>query len=376
MSPATLYNKEPPTESTTVEIEKKDKKPHDDKSKRRDPDGWYIPKLEFNAQDLDCAGCCKFFDTVSCHSLIRDAILGVVKRLYVTPDKQPTYQKSICLFIRPMGGVAYTAGEKNKQIHFSTDYINSIDEKRLEDEILGVIRHEMVHAWQYNANDTAPVGLIEGIADWVRLKDGFIPPHWKRGGSCWDDGYQNTAYFLDWLEDSYGAGTVVWINEQMKEKDYSDKMWIELSGGKSVEELWKMYTDVYGISNESKTKDSEGKEKEVVVGTVAAATEGLDAEKKAAAASVDVDGTVPAMDVKPIPVYHAAPPPDRAKIIAELETESKGIESSIAPTLDTESSYDPFPFRGEAALAEIFAERLKNLTFDGTKDGKRFVKVC
>jgi len=43
-----------------------------------------------------------------------------------------------------MGGVAYTVGEKNKQIHFSTNYIDSIDEKRLKDEILGVIRHEMV----------------------------------------------------------------------------------------------------------------------------------------------------------------------------------------------------------------------------------------
>jgi len=89
MSPATLYNKEPPTASILVETEKKHK-PEDNENKRRDSDGWFIPKLEFNAQDLDRSGCCKFMDTVNCHSLIRDAILGVVKRLYVTPDKQPT----------------------------------------------------------------------------------------------------------------------------------------------------------------------------------------------------------------------------------------------------------------------------------------------
>ena len=46
-----------------------------------------------------------------------------------------------------------------------------------------------VHVWQYNGNNTAPGGLIEGIADWVRLKDGFIPPHWSRGGDSWDDGF-------------------------------------------------------------------------------------------------------------------------------------------------------------------------------------------
>jgi len=174
------------------------------------------------------------------------------------------------------------------------------------------------------------------------------------------------------------VGTIVWINEQLKDKDYSDEMWVELSGGKSVEELWKTYTDSYGINDKSKPQDSKGKAKEVVVETVLAATKGLDAEEKATAvaAAADINETVPAMNVKPITVYNAALPPDRAKIIADLETESKAIESSLAPTIDTESSYDPFPFRGEAALAEIFAERLKNLTFDGTKDGKRFVKVC
>lgn len=40
--------------------------------------------------------------------------------------------------------------------------------------------HEMVHCWQRNAHGTAPGGLIEGIADWVRLKAGLVPPHWKR----------------------------------------------------------------------------------------------------------------------------------------------------------------------------------------------------
>jgi hypothetical protein len=92
-----------------------------------------------------------------------------------------------------MGGVAYTTGASIdpahiKEIHFSTDYISGIPEERVASEILGVMRHEMVHVWQYDAQGTTPGGLIEGIADWVRLRHDLAPPHWTRGGTNWDDG--------------------------------------------------------------------------------------------------------------------------------------------------------------------------------------------
>lgn len=46
-----------------------------------------------------------------------------------------------------------------------------------------------VHCWQYNGKRTCPGGLVEGIADFVRLRDGLSPPHWKKGGTNWDEGY-------------------------------------------------------------------------------------------------------------------------------------------------------------------------------------------
>ena len=46
-----------------------------------------------------------------------------------------------------------------------------------------------MHCWQYNGLGTCPGGLIEGIADYVRLKDDLAPPHWTRGGKHWDEGY-------------------------------------------------------------------------------------------------------------------------------------------------------------------------------------------
>ena len=55
-----------------------------------------------------------------------------------------------------------------------------------------------VHTWQWNGNgQSTPGGLIEGIADYVRLKAGYAPSHWVKPGQGdrWDQGYDVTALF-------------------------------------------------------------------------------------------------------------------------------------------------------------------------------------
>ena len=161
-----------------------------------------------------------------------------------------------------MDGVAYTHGSHtSKEIHFSLDHIKNVKD-RAKDEIDGVLTHEVVHCFQCNAKGTAPGGLIEGIAggspfllrkkwivklfetlnaDYVRLHANLKPPHWKpTGGDKWDAGYQTTAYFLDWIEERYGEGTIRELNEGMKEREWSDEIFKEATGRK-VDKLWKMY---------------------------------------------------------------------------------------------------------------------------------------
>jgi hypothetical protein len=78
----------------------------------------------------------------------------------------------------------------------------------------------------------------------------------------------------------------------------------------------------------------------------------------------------------PVPVYNAAPPPpehDRNTVVI-VNQETEGVESLASSPHDFSSEYDPFPFRGEAAMVDIWATRLKNMRFDGSRDGKRFVK--
>lgn len=162
-----------------------------------------------------------------------------------------------------MGGVAYTMGSDldgdHKEIHFSLDYINGIPSARQKDEVQGVLVHEMVHCWQWNAVGTAPGGLIEGIADFVRLKADLSPPHWKKeGGGQWDAGYQHTGYFLEWIERSYGDGSVRKINHALKDKQYEEDDFWEQLFGKKISLLWKEYEGSLDEEQES-TDETEKK---------------------------------------------------------------------------------------------------------------------
>lgn len=146
-----------------------------------------------------------------------------------------------------MDGVAYTTGtdldSDHKEIHFALNYINGIQPaERLTAEITGVLTHELVHCYQWNAHGSCPGGLIEGIADWVRLRCDLSPPHWKREiGGDWDRGYQHTAYFLEYLETRFGEGTVRKVNEKLRKQNYHAKpFWTELLG-RPVEQLYEDY---------------------------------------------------------------------------------------------------------------------------------------
>jgi hypothetical protein len=139
------------------------------------------------------------------------------------------------------GGVAHTFGSSTeKNIHFSLEHIvNSAS--RARHEILGVLTHEIVHCLQYDGLGKCPGGLIEGMADYVRLRASLGPPHWRpnKRGDKWDAGYERTGYFLNWIERTRGEGTVMQINGAMKGRAYSPSIF--LVTGKTVDVLWEQY---------------------------------------------------------------------------------------------------------------------------------------
>ncbi|EJD45775.1 plant basic secretory protein [Auricularia subglabra TFB-10046 SS5] len=204
---------------------------------------WPVPPLHFKVQDMDSAGAKKFFRSVNAAEALHAAVLDVFVWLY-TRESVPRHVRSVTLILRAMDGVAYTTGSEldndHKEIHFSLSYISGIPEERAENEIKGVLTHEMVHCFQFNGKGTCPGGLIEGVADYVRLRAGYVPPHWHRGGERWDEGYQNTGYFLDFIERKYGSGSVRALNESLRDAVYDAGVFKTLTGH-PVDKLWKRY---------------------------------------------------------------------------------------------------------------------------------------
>ncbi|GLJ24744.1 hypothetical protein SUGI_0473020 [Cryptomeria japonica] len=115
----------------------------------------------------------------------------------------------VTLIVESMDGVAYTSAD---EIHLSADYVGNYGGD-VKAEIRGVLYHEMTHVWQWNGQGKAPSGLIEGIADYVRLTAGLAPSHWVKPGSGnkWDQGYDVTALFLQYC-DSISSEFVANIN--------------------------------------------------------------------------------------------------------------------------------------------------------------------
>jgi hypothetical protein len=160
-----------------------------------------------------------------------------------------------------MEQLAYTSGSNtHKEIHFSLDWINR-NSHRAKDEIMGVLTHEVVHCYQYDARGTCPGGLIEGMAgarkrlhplwlilttytDFVRLHASLSPPHWKRtlpdDTQSWDAGYEKTAYFLDWIDTRYGPGAIRALNATLRDQKYRRRIFRELTG-RPLRKLWALY---------------------------------------------------------------------------------------------------------------------------------------
>ncbi|CAL5377435.1 unnamed protein product [Camellia sinensis] len=104
----------------------------------------------------------------------------------------------------------------------------------------------MTHVWQWDRSPqtVAPGGLIEGVADFVRLKAGYAPSHWVKPGqgNQWDQGYNVIARFLDYC-DSIRNGFVAELNKKIR-NGYSADYLVELLG-KTVDQLWSDHKTKY-----------------------------------------------------------------------------------------------------------------------------------
>ncbi|KAL6641234.1 hypothetical protein ACP70R_019415 [Stipagrostis hirtigluma subsp. patula] len=153
-------------------------------------------------------------------------------------DRKPV--DAVTLVVEETTGVAFTS---DNGIHLNSLYVgNYSGDARAE--VTGVLYHEATHVWQWDGHGQANGGLIEGVADFVRLKAGYAPAHWVKPGEGdkWDHGYDVTARFLDYC-DSLKPGFVALLNAKMKD-GYTDDFFAQILG-KSVQQLWQDYKAKY-----------------------------------------------------------------------------------------------------------------------------------
>lgn len=177
-----------------------------------------------------------------------DKIIRVFTAMYPDPVHMMSPVDSVLIHIRNFKGVAHTVdGSRrgSKIIHISSDYISSIPTERRMKELDGVACHEMVHVFQYDGGHTVPHGLIEGIADFYRMRIGLGAQHWKPTiADKWDAGYEKTAYFLNWV-DSQFPGAINQINLHFKNNKWFDEDPFERYTGQTVNTLYQRYTSAH-----------------------------------------------------------------------------------------------------------------------------------
>jgi hypothetical protein len=79
----------------------------------------------------------------------------------------------------------------------------------------------------------------------VRLNAHLAPPHWERKpGAKWDDGYEKTGFFLQFLEDTHGSGAVRALNGALRTAEWQEAVFVRLTGG-TLEQLWQMYCEQF-----------------------------------------------------------------------------------------------------------------------------------
>ncbi|WMN62098.1 basic secretory family protein (plasmid) [Pseudoalteromonas xiamenensis] len=167
----------------------------------------------------------------------------VARLLYLDVNAAPSLPV-LTIALKEMKGVAYKDGDFNSaSIFVSREYLENFQNKngqqKAYDELIGILFHEIAHAYQYDDRNYEEIGpIIEGIADLVRLKAGYISQSVQKVGGHYDSGYKTTAFYLHWLESNNKEDYLVKINESLS--PYDDVKW-----------SWPYFAKRFGVSLEA-----------------------------------------------------------------------------------------------------------------------------
>jgi hypothetical protein len=168
----------------------------------------------------------------------------------VYPELAKTYNKKTAKQVTFVIDTAYkgVAETDNGKVTISSKWMH------LHPEDIDVITHEVMHIVQDYGKSNGPGWLTEGIADYARFKFGVNNPAAKwalpvyKPTQKYTDAYRVTARFLEWLEETTKPGIVKELDSQLRQHTFTDDTWKQQTG-KTLDELWKSYTENPAIKN-------------------------------------------------------------------------------------------------------------------------------
>lgn len=162
----------------------------------------------------------------------------------VYPKLAKEYNKSALKTVAFVVDTAYkgVAATSNGRIVYNPNWF------KLHPEDIDVVTHEGMHVVQDYKRSVGPGWLTEGIADYVRYKFGvnneaakWALPDYKPTHN-YTNSYRITARFLLWIEKKQKKGIVKELDKQLHNHTYTAETWQQQTG-KTLDELWKLYTE-------------------------------------------------------------------------------------------------------------------------------------
>jgi hypothetical protein len=207
------------------------------------------PEIVFNNEDPADSG--NFTAVISdVEGTMKWAACTVCSIMYRSADEVPRTHETVTFVIDDHDGVAYAGGS---EIHLSTNHIKNYgNPDSALVEFKGVMVHETAHLYQVNGG-SSDGALIEGMADFVRIRAGLYEQGRRGGGGSWGDAYTTSGFFFSWLAgpcDYHGDGHPqndldigYRINAVMPQGKSAVQTEIETTFGTGIDALWTQYQE-------------------------------------------------------------------------------------------------------------------------------------
>ena len=182
-----------------------------------------------------------------CRFIYDDPIEIITPILILNYQLKPNMQPGIPSYLLGAGtisGIDFSAD------HVEAAYARTQNDSIVEDEILGVLFHEVTHGYQLQPKECGSYdgkseywAFIEGLADAVRIKAGYHKNSKPTNNSLkWLAGYTQTGYFYNWLADNYDKKFLIKLNRSTNQiTPWKFEKATQLILNRNADELWIEY---------------------------------------------------------------------------------------------------------------------------------------